>query len=64
MIPRANITAWRTHAPWASDAQVERDLVITRALVEIYRDPHLGAALAYPRGHFPSDDAAFNLTFR
>ena len=50
MIPRANITAWRAHAPWASDAQVEQDLVITRALVEIYRDPHLGAALAFRGG--------------
>jgi predicted nucleotidyltransferase component of viral defense system len=50
MIPRANITAWRAHAPWASDAQVEQDLVITRALVEIYRDPHLNAALAFRGG--------------
>ena len=31
MIPRAHITAWRAHAPWASDAQVEQDLALSRA---------------------------------
>ena len=25
MIPRANITAWRTVAPWPSNEQVEQD---------------------------------------
>jgi hypothetical protein len=35
MIPRANITAWRTVAPWPIDAQVEQDLVISHALVEL-----------------------------
>ena len=50
MIPRANITAWRAHAPWATDAQVEQDLVITRALIEIFRDPRLAAALAFRGG--------------
>ena len=28
MIPRAFIDAWRSHAPWRSDAQVEQDLII------------------------------------
>jgi len=36
MIPRAHITAWRSRAPWSSDAQIEQDLVVCRALVEIY----------------------------
>lgn len=31
MSPRAYITSWRAHAPWAIDAQVEQDLVISRA---------------------------------
>lgn len=46
MIPRADITAWRHIAPWSTDAQVEQDLVLSRALVEIYSDPQLSGALA------------------
>lgn len=38
MIPRANITAWRTHVPWPADEQVEQDLALSRALVEIFTD--------------------------
>ena len=45
MIPNDFITAWRTHAPWTIDAQVEQDLVISRALVEIFRVPALGRSL-------------------
>jgi predicted nucleotidyltransferase component of viral defense system len=37
LIPRANITAWRTHAPWPSNEQVEQDLVLSRALVAMFR---------------------------
>ena len=33
MIPRDYVTAWRANAPWVDDAQVEQDLVISRALV-------------------------------
>jgi len=33
VIPRAFIDRWRSHAPWRSDAQVEQDLLICRALV-------------------------------
>jgi len=36
MIPRANITAWRTAAPWSSNEQVEQDLVLSRALVDMF----------------------------
>ena len=35
MIPRAYITEWRAQAPRPADSQVEQDLVISRALVEI-----------------------------
>lgn len=50
MIPRANITAWRSMAPWATDAQVEQDLVISRALVDLYRDDLLARELAFRGG--------------
>ena len=37
MIQQAYITAWRATAPWQDDAQVEQDLVLSRAVVEILR---------------------------
>lgn len=50
MIPRDNITAWRQHAPWAQDIQVEQDLVISRALVAIFAHPVLSQALVFRGG--------------
>jgi hypothetical protein len=39
VIPRAAITAWRSIVPWPDDNQVEQDLVLSRALVEIFHEP-------------------------
>ena len=50
MIPRDYITQWRAQAPWNEDFQVEQDLVISRALVEIFSDPVLARALAFRGG--------------
>lgn len=50
MIPRAHITAWRERAPWPSDAQVEQDLVITRALVEMFSRAPIAESLAFRGG--------------
>ncbi len=50
MIPRDYITAWRQHVPWVDEAQVEQDLVISRALVEIFSRPLLHEALAFRGG--------------
>lgn len=36
MIPKDYITAWRVPAPWRQGAQVEQDLVISRAIVEMF----------------------------
>lgn len=47
MIAKDYITEWREHAPWVADAQVEQDLVISRALIEIFRAPGLGRRLAF-----------------
>jgi predicted nucleotidyltransferase component of viral defense system len=41
VIPQANITAWRAHAPWLDDAQVEQDLALTRALIQLFAAPEL-----------------------
>ena len=50
MIPQANITAWRAHAPWADDAQVEQDLVLTRALIGLFSEPELAGRIALRGG--------------
>lgn len=50
MIPRAAIVAWRGVAPWASDAQVEQDLVNSRVLVELFSDEFLREHLAFRGG--------------
>ena len=50
MIPQAHITAWRVTAPWADDAQVEQDLVLSRATVEIFTDSELSGSLALRGG--------------
>jgi predicted nucleotidyltransferase component of viral defense system len=50
VIPRANITAWRAQAPWALDEQVEQDLVLSRALSEIFARPELREMLAFRGG--------------
>ena len=50
MIPFDFITEWRTEAPWVDDAQVEQDLVFSRALVEIFRHPLLAESVALRGG--------------
>jgi predicted nucleotidyltransferase component of viral defense system len=50
MIPRAHITAWRSRAPWPTDAQVEQDLVLTRALTEIFKRSDIAKAVAFRGG--------------
>ena len=60
MIPAMNIVAWGNVAPWAEQRQIEQDLIISRALVEIFGDPFLGAELRFRGGtalnklHFPA----------
>jgi len=50
MIPRDYISEWRGEAPWIEDLQVELDLVISRALVEIFSQPLLRDSLAFRGG--------------
>ena len=50
MIPKDHITAWRAHAPWRLDAQVEQDLVISRALVELFSAPAVANSLIFRGG--------------
>ena len=50
MIPRDYITEWRERAPWSADFQVEQDLIVSRALVEIFSNAVLAGALAFRGG--------------
>jgi len=50
MIPKAHITSWRQTAPWIDDSQVEQDLVLSRAIVEIFNHGELRDDLAFRGG--------------
>jgi predicted nucleotidyltransferase component of viral defense system len=50
MIPQADIIEWSNFVPWQTNEQVEQDLVISRALVEIYNDKFLASHLAFRGG--------------
>lgn len=50
MIPRAYIDEWRATAPWSDDAWVEQDLVISRALVEMFTVDEVSERLAFRGG--------------
>lgn len=50
MIPKPHIAKWQDHAPWKQFYQVEQDLVISRALVEIFSDKFLRESLAFRSG--------------
>lgn len=50
MIPQAYITEWGITVPWQTNEQVEQDLVICRALVEIFKVGFLAGSLAFRGG--------------
>lgn len=50
MISEIYIQDWRVSAPWSQDVQVEQDLLICRAIVEIYKDDYLRENLAFRGG--------------
>lgn len=50
MIPQAYITEWSNYVPWQTNEQVEQDLVICRALVEIFKNDFLASSLAFRGG--------------
>lgn len=50
MIPAQNIIAWGRSVPWGEQRQVEQDLIISRALVELFNDPFLREQLRFRGG--------------
>lgn len=59
MIPAQNIVAWGAVVPWADNRQIEQDLIISRALVDIFTNEVLKRELRFRGGtalnklHFP-----------
>ena len=50
MIPEAFILEWRQKLPWPENYQVEQDLIIERALVDIFSHDKLASNLAFRGG--------------
>ena len=50
MIPNRYIEEWKETAPWPSSAQIEQDMIIARALVEMFSDDLLKKSLAFRGG--------------
>jgi predicted nucleotidyltransferase component of viral defense system len=50
LIPQSYITAWRKHAPWQEDYQVEQDLIIHRSLIALFSDEFIRNRLAFRGG--------------
>jgi predicted nucleotidyltransferase component of viral defense system len=50
MLPRRYIEEWKEFAPWPEDAQVEQDLVIEKAIAELFSGPFLQERLAFRGG--------------
>ncbi|MES2387863.1 MAG: nucleotidyl transferase AbiEii/AbiGii toxin family protein [Bacteroidota bacterium] len=50
MIPEQYITEWQSRVFWQTNEQVEQDLVICRALVEIFNNPYLAESVAFRGG--------------
>jgi len=50
LIPRAYIQAWSARAPWPDQRQVEQDLIICRALCDLFNAPALNGKIAFRGG--------------
>lgn len=50
MIPRAYIFEWQKSSPWQTNAQIEQDLVIERALIELFSNKFIRENVAFRGG--------------
>lgn len=50
MIPNAYIQGWSATAPWPDPRQIEQDLIISRALCDLFNAPALKGAIAFRGG--------------
>ena len=50
MIPLAHIQQWTAHTPWPDLRQVEQDLIICRAMCDLFNHPQLRGKIAFRGG--------------
>jgi predicted nucleotidyltransferase component of viral defense system len=50
MVPQTAILEWQSFAPWSDNSSVEQDLLISRAIVEIFNNDFLKSNLAFRGG--------------
>ena len=50
MIPKSYIQEWSSEAPWPDIRQVEQDLIISRALCDLFNSPKLDEKIAFRGG--------------
>ncbi|MEO6192169.1 MAG: nucleotidyl transferase AbiEii/AbiGii toxin family protein [Thermoanaerobaculia bacterium] len=50
MIPSSYLQAWNAKAPWSDSRQVEQDLIICRALCDLFNAPALKGKIAFRGG--------------
>jgi len=63
LIPSAYIQAWSATAPWPDLRQVEQDLIISRALCDLFNAPALNGKIAF-RGGTAINKLLFNTPLR
>jgi hypothetical protein len=57
LIPMAYLQEWTAHAPWPDLRQVEQDLIICRALCDLFTSKQLQGPLLPAGVTFTQDDA-------
>lgn len=50
MIPLSYLQEWSAHAPWPNSNQIEQDLIICRALCDLFNSPALAGKIAFRGG--------------
>ncbi len=50
MIPNAYLQEWSAQAPWPDPRQIEQDLIICRALCDLFNAPEVAGAVAFRGG--------------
>lgn len=50
MIPQMYVEQWRANAPWVTLSMIEQDMIISRALIDLYNQPKIKNTLAFRGG--------------
>jgi hypothetical protein len=61
LIPNAYLQEWSAHAPWPDPRQVEQDLIICRALCDLFSSEALQGKIAFRGGQGGHDGVCHRL---